>query len=72
MLTQISQDIWAKAAAAKAYARSWLVAVVVEGFYFIYMQIGEEKRTKCLDCLPKIAYKVVLSSHNSSQLLTCL
>ena len=34
---KISQDICAKAATAKAYARSWLVAAVVEGFYFIYI-----------------------------------
>ena len=36
------------------------------------LQTGEEKRTKVLDCLPEIAYKVVLSSHNSSQRSTCL
>ena len=34
---KISQDICAKAATAKAYARSWLVAAVVEGFYSIYI-----------------------------------
>ena len=36
------------------------------------LQTGEEKRTKVLDCLLEIAYKVVISSHNSSQRPTYL